>query len=44
DSLDIKGAYTYSNFKFDNDQDWNNNQMPGVPKHYLRAEILYKHP
>lgn len=44
DSLDIKGAYTYSNFKFDNDRDWNNNQMPGVPKHYLRAEIIYKHP
>ena len=44
DSLVIKGAYTYSDFKFDNDRDWNNNQMPGVPKHYLRAEILYKHP
>lgn len=44
DSLDLRGSYTFSNFKFKNDRDWGNNQMPGVPKHYLRAEILYKHP
>lgn len=44
DSLDIKGSYTYSDFKFKDDRDWGNNQMPGVPKDYLRAEIIYKHP
>lgn len=44
DSVNLNASYTYSNFKFDDDRDWGNNQMPGIPKHYLRAEILYKHP
>jgi iron complex outermembrane receptor protein len=37
-------AYTYSDFRFDGDATWGNNRLPGVPPHYLRAEILYKHP
>lgn len=44
DSLQINASYTLSDFKFDDDQDWGSNQMPGVPRHYLRAEVLYKHP
>jgi iron complex outermembrane receptor protein len=37
-------AYTYNDFFFDNDPLWGNNELPGVPPHYLRAEVLYKHP
>ncbi len=37
-------AYTYSDFFFDGDAAWGNNRLPGVPPHYLRAEVLYKHP
>jgi iron complex outermembrane receptor protein len=37
-------AYTYNDFFFDSDPVWGNNELPGVPPHYLRAEILYKHP
>ena len=37
-------AYTYSDFCFDGDARWGNNRLPGVPPHYLRAEVLYKHP
>lgn len=44
DSLQLKGTYTFSDFRFDGDKDWGNNQIPGVPRHYLRAEIVYKHP
>ena len=44
DSLQIKASYTYSDFRFDDDRVWGNKQIPGVPRHYLRAEILYKHP
>jgi iron complex outermembrane receptor protein len=44
DSLQVNASYTFSDFKFDDDRDWGNNQMPGVPRHYLRAEVLYKHP
>lgn len=29
---------------FDGDATWGNNRLPGVPTHYLRAEVLYKHP
>jgi iron complex outermembrane recepter protein len=37
-------AYTYNDFFFEDDARWGNNRLPGVPPHYLRAEVLYKHP
>lgn len=37
-------TYTYSDFRFDNDAIWGNNRLPGAPPHYIRAEVLYKHP
>lgn len=37
-------AYTYNDFFFDNDPLYGNNQLPGVPRHYLRSEVAYKHP
>jgi len=44
DSLAFTAAYTYSDFFFDDDAIYGDNRIPGVPKHYLRAEALYKHP
>jgi len=44
ESLALTVAYTYSDFFFNGDATYGNNRLPGVPKHYLRAEILYKHP
>lgn len=44
DKLWLNLAYTYSDFFFDNDPVWGNNQLPGIPPHYIRAELLYKHP
>ena len=43
DLLWLDMAYTYNDFFFDNDTLYGNNKLPGVPPHYLRAEILYKH-
>ena len=40
----LNAAYTFSDFRFDNDPVWKDNQLPGAPAHYLRAELLYKHP
>jgi iron complex outermembrane recepter protein len=37
-------AYTYNDFRFDNDAKWGNNRLPGVAPHNIRAEVLYKHP
>ncbi|MDB5574868.1 MAG: TonB-dependent receptor [Bradyrhizobium sp.] len=44
DKIWLNLAYTFSDFRFDNDPTFRNNQLPGAPRHYLRAEMLYKHP
>ncbi|MFT0548603.1 TonB-dependent receptor family protein [Allopusillimonas ginsengisoli] len=44
DSLQVNATYTFSDFHFDDDSTWGNNQIPGAPRHYVRAEVLYKHP
>lgn len=44
DKLALTAAYTYNDFSFDNDPTYGNNRLPGVPKNFLRAELLYKHP
>jgi iron complex outermembrane receptor protein len=37
-------AYTFSDFLFDGDARYGNNVLPGAPRHFLRAELLYKNP
>ena len=44
DKLWLHAAYTFSDFFFDNDATFGDNELPGAPRHYLRAELLYKHP
>ncbi len=39
----MNAAYTFNDFHFDNDASFGDNELPGIPRHYLRAEILYKH-
>jgi len=43
DRLWLNMAYTLNDFRFDNDTIYGNNVLPGAPRHYLRAELLYKH-
>lgn len=43
DKLWLNMAYTLNDFRFDNDAVFGNNLLPGAPRHYLRAELLYKH-
>jgi len=43
DKVWVNLAYTYNDFRFDNDPAFGNNQLPGAPRHFLRAEALYKH-
>lgn len=42
-TLALTAAYTYNDFFFDDDFRYGDNRLPGVPEHYLRAELLYKH-
>jgi iron complex outermembrane receptor protein len=33
-----------NDFRFDGDAVYGDNQLPGVPRHYLRGELRYNHP
>ncbi len=44
DRVWLNVAYTYNDFRYSNDAMFGNNRLPGAPPHYVRAELLYKHP
>ncbi len=44
DRVWFNAAYTYNDFKFDDDARYGDNRLPGVPKQILQAELLYRHP
>lgn len=44
DKLWLNAAYTFSDFHFDDDVLWGDNELPGAPRHFIRTELLYKHP
>jgi iron complex outermembrane receptor protein len=44
DSLTFRAAYTFSDFRFDGDARYGDNELPGAPRHLLRAELRYAHP
>ncbi|MEK9969700.1 MAG: TonB-dependent receptor [Ferrovibrio sp.] len=43
DRTALRLAYTFSDFRFDNDPVYGNNDIPGAPRHLLRAELRYSH-
>ncbi|PWR20678.1 TonB-dependent receptor family protein [Zavarzinia compransoris] len=44
DRVWLRGAYTFSDFRFDGDRVFGDNELPGAPRHMLRAELLYRNP
>jgi iron complex outermembrane receptor protein len=40
----VRGAYTYSRFRFVEDSAYAGNAIPGAPEHHLVGEIKYVHP
>ncbi|MGX9964897.1 TonB-dependent receptor family protein [Roseomonas sp. F4] len=44
DGLTFRQAYTFSDYRFDGDATYGNNELPGAPRHLLRAELRYRHP
>lgn len=44
DHVRIAAAWTWSDFRFRRDPQWGDNRIPGVPRHFLRAEAIYHHP
>jgi len=43
DALRARGAYTWSRFVFVNDVNFGDNDLPGVPRHFIQAELRYDH-
>ena len=44
DSLTARAAWTFSDFTFGKDPTYRDNQLPGAPRHVMRAELRYRHP
>lgn len=44
DRIWLNMAYTYNDFFFHDDPVFGDNELPGVPRHYIRTELLYKNP
>ncbi|MGZ8950626.1 MAG: TonB-dependent receptor domain-containing protein [Methylobacter sp.] len=44
DAVRLRGTYTWNNFRFDKDISFGNKQLPGIPEHVGRMELLYQHP
>ncbi|MEW6302500.1 MAG: TonB-dependent receptor, partial [Verrucomicrobiota bacterium] len=44
DRLLFRQTYLWSHFRFQDDGTFGNNQLPGLPEHYYRGELLYEHP
>ncbi len=40
----LRQTYTWSDFRFDGDRQYGDNQLPIVPEHFYRAELRYEHP
>ena len=43
DRLKLNNVYTYSDFYFDGDTSFGDNEIPGVPPHVFRTELRYDH-
>ena len=43
DTLRARAAYTWSRFVFVDDVNFGNNDLPGAPRHFVRAELRYDH-
>lgn len=44
DRLVLRQLYLWNDFHFDGDAEFADNQLPGIPEHYYRAELMYEHP
>jgi iron complex outermembrane receptor protein len=40
--LEARASYLWNDFRFDDHPVYGDNQLPGIPEHFLRAELLYR--
>ncbi|MGE4048426.1 MAG: TonB-dependent receptor family protein [Acetobacteraceae bacterium] len=44
DALTLAQLWNWSNFRFNNDPQYGNNRIAGIPEHVLRTSLTYRHP
>lgn len=44
DRIVLRNNYLWSDFRFSGDREFGDNRLGGIPEHYLRLELLYRHP
>jgi iron complex outermembrane receptor protein len=44
DQLSITNSYQNNQFRLDNNDEFTNNKIPGIPEHYFQSRLEYKHP
>lgn len=44
DKIYVRGIYNWSQLRFSGDDVYGNNQLPGLPAHFMRMEFMYEHP
>jgi iron complex outermembrane recepter protein len=44
DEARLRLAYTFAQYRFLDDPDFEGNDIPGAPAHHLQAELQYRHP
>ncbi|WP_187671796.1 TonB-dependent receptor family protein [Zestomonas carbonaria] len=44
EKLILRQAYTLNDFYYRNDDEFDSNELPGLPKHIYQAELQYQHP
>ncbi|HEY9746987.1 MAG TPA: TonB-dependent receptor [Oculatellaceae cyanobacterium] len=44
DRLILRQVFNWSRFRFADDPIYGNNQLPGIPSHLYRGELIYEHP
>ena len=42
--LDLRQAYTFSDFHYRDDERFGDNTLPGIPRHYYQGQLRYSHP
>jgi iron complex outermembrane receptor protein len=42
--LDLRQNYLWNRFRFDGDPVYGDNQLAGLPEHWLRTELTWRHP
>jgi len=42
--VSLQNSYSFNDFRFNDDDTFGDNRLPGAPRHFLRAELLYEHP